>query len=54
MTAPSHLRIEQLRARQQEIDEAGQGLIREYADINREIARREDDGRVRAMARTVH
>ena len=47
MTAPSRLRIEQLRARQQEIDEAGQGLVQEYADINREIERRKDGGRAR-------
>ena len=54
MTAPSRLRMEQLRARQQEIDEAGQGLVREYADINREIERRVDRGRARAAARTIH
>ena len=52
--APSRLRMEQLRARQQEIDEARQGLVREYADINREIERRKDGGRARAMASTVH
>ena len=52
--APSRLRMEQLRARQQEIDEAGQGLAREYADINREIERRKDGGHARATARTVH
>ena len=46
-TAPPHLRMEQLRARQQEIDEAGQGLAREYVDINREIERRKDGGRAR-------
>ena len=46
--------MEQLRARQQEIDEAGQGLAREYTDINREIERRKDGGRARATARTVH
>ena len=44
--------MEQLRARQQEIDEAGQGLVREYADINREIELRKDRGG--ATARTVH
>ena len=44
MIAPSRLRMEQLRAHQQEIDEAGQGLAREYADINREIERRKDGG----------
>ena len=46
--------MEQLKARQQEIDEAGQGLVREYANINREIERRKDGGRARATARTVH
>ena len=53
-TAPSHLRMEQVKARQQEINEAGQGLVREYADINREIERRKDRGGARAMARTIH
>jgi len=48
------LRMEQLRARKLEIDEARQGLVREYTDINREIKRRENGGRARAMARTVH
>ena len=52
--APSRLRMEQLKARQQEIDEARQGLIREYADINHEIERRKDGGRACATARTVH
>ena len=45
--APSRLRMEQLRARKLEIDEVGQGLIREYADINREIEHRKDGGRAR-------
>ena len=52
--APSRLRMEQLRARKLEIDEARQGLVREYADINHEIERCESGGRTRAMARTVH
>jgi len=46
--------MEQLKAHQQEIDEAGQGLAREYADINHEIERRKDGGCVRATACTVH
>ena len=54
MTAPSRLRMEQLRARQQEIDEARQGLVWEYADINREIERHKDGGHARATARIVH
>ena len=52
--APSRLRMEQLRAHKLEIDEAGQGLIQEYVDINREIERCEGGGRARTMARTVH
>ena len=52
--APSRLRMEQLRARKLEIDEAGQGLVQEYANINREIERHEGGGRARAMARTIH
>ena len=52
--APSRLRMEQLRAHKLEIDEAGQGLVREYADINRKIERRESGGRARATARTEH
>ena len=52
--APSRLRMEQLRARQQEIDEAEQGLVQEYTDINHEIERRKDGGRARTTARTVH
>ena len=46
--------MEQLWARQQEIDEAVQGLVREYADINHEIERRKDGGRAHATARTIH
>ena len=46
--------MEQLRARKLEIDEAGQGLMREYAEINREIERRRSGGRARATARDVH
>ena len=52
--APSYVRMEQLRARKWEIDEAGQGLMREYAEIDREIKRRENGGRARATARDVH
>ena len=52
--APSRLRMEQLRARKLEIDEAGQGLVREYTDINREIERRENGGRTGATACMVH
>ena len=52
--APSRLRMEQLKARKREIDEAGQGLVREYTEINREIERRENCGRAHATAHTVH
>jgi len=52
--APSHVRMEQLRARKLEIDEAEQGLMREYEEINREIERRRSSGRARATARDVH
>ena len=51
---PSRVRLEQLRARKLEIDEAGQGLMREYAEINREIERRGSGGQTRAMACDVH
>ena len=53
-TAPSRLRMEQLRAQKLEIDEAGQGLVREYADINREIERHENGGCAHTTARDVH
>ena len=52
--SPSCVRMDQLRAWKLEIDEAGQGLMREYADINREIEHRESGGRARVTARTVH
>ena len=50
--APSRVRMEQLRAWKLEIDEAGQGLVREYADINREIECRENGGRARTTVST--
>ena len=52
--APSRLRMEQLRVHKLEIDEAGQGPIQEYADINREIERRKGGGRARTTARPIH
>ena len=51
---PSRLRMKQLRARKLEIDEARQGLMREYADINREIECHKNGGRTRATAHNVH
>ena len=52
--APSHIRMEQLRARKLEIDDAGQQLVREYRKINEEIKRHGDGGHARATARDVH
>jgi len=52
--APSHVRMEQLRARKLEIDDAGQQLVREYRNIEEEIKRREDGGHARTSARDVH
>ena len=52
--APSHVRMEQLRARKLEIDDAGQQLVREYRKIDEEIKRRGDGGHARATARDVH
>ena len=52
--APSDVRMEQLRARKLEIDEARQGLVREYVKINREIERRGNGGRARATAHDVY
>ncbi|XP_066381601.1 uncharacterized protein [Miscanthus floridulus] len=46
--------MEQLRAWKLEIDEAEQGLVWEYVDINREIERRKNGGRAHAMAHTPH
>ena len=45
--APSCVRMEQLRAQKWEIDEAGQGLMREYVEINHEIEHCRNGGRVR-------
>ena len=52
--APSHIRMEQLRAQKLEIDDAGQQLVREYRKIDEEIKRRGDGGHARATARDVH
>ena len=54
VAAPSHVRMEQLRARKLEIDDAGQQLVREYRKIDEEIKRRGDGGHARATARDVH
>ena len=53
-TAPSHVRMEQLRARKLEIDDAGKQLVREYQRIEEEIKRHGDGGHAHAMARDVY
>ena len=52
--APSHVRMEQLRARKLEIDDAGQQLVWEYQNIEEEIKRRGDGGHARTVARDVN
>ena len=52
--AHPHVRVEQLRAQKQEINEAKQQLVREYAEVNREIERHGGGGCARAMARDVN
>ena len=52
--APSHIRMEQLRAWKLEIDDAGQQPVREYRKIDEEIKRRGDGGHARATAHGVH
>ena len=52
--APPHVGVEQLRAQKWEINEAGQQLVREYAEVDQEIKRRGDGGRARAVARDVN
>ena len=52
--APPCVGVEQLRAQKWEINEAGQHLVREYVEVDREIERRRDGGRARAVARDVN
>jgi len=52
--APPHIGVEQLRAQKREIDEAGQQLVREYAEVDREIERCRDGGHARAVARDMN
>ena len=54
VAAPSHVRMEQLRARKLEIDDAEQKLVREYWKVDEEIKRRGDGGHARATAHNVH
>jgi len=52
--APPHVGVEQLRAQKWEINEAGQQLVQEYVEVDREIKRRGDGGRACAMAHDVN
>ena len=52
--APPHVGVEQLRARKWEINEIGQQLVREYAEVDLEIKHRGDGGRARAVALDVN
>ena len=52
--APPRLRVEQLRARHQELEEARLQLEQERAELEREIERHGDGGRARAVARDVN
>ena len=52
--APPRVGVEQLRARKREIDEPRLALVREYAEVDREIERRGDNGRARAVAHDVN
>ena len=52
--APPHLRVEQLRARHQELEEERLQLEQERAELEREIERHRDDGRARAAARDMN
>ena len=52
--APPRLRVEQLKARHQEIEEARLQLEQECMELEREIERHEDGGHARAMARNMN
>ena len=54
IVAPPRMGMEQLKARQQEIEEARLQLVQECAELDREIKHRGDGGRARAMARDVN
>ena len=53
-TAPPHVGVEQLRAQKWEINEAGQHLVREYVEVDREIERRGDSGHARDVAHDIN
>ena len=52
--APTHVRMEQLRAQKLEIDDAGQQLVWEYRKIDEEIKHRGDGGHACATTHDVH
>ena len=52
--APPHLRVEQLKARHQELEEGRLQLKQERAELDREIECHRDGGRAHAMARDVN
>ena len=52
--APPRMGVEQLKARQRDIEEARLQLVQECAELNRVIKRRGDGGRAHAMARDVN
>ena len=54
IVAPTHVGVEQLRARKQEIDEARQQLVWEYAKVDREIERCGDGGCAHSIAHNVN
>ena len=54
IAAPPRMGVEQLKARQREIEEAQLQLVQECAELDREINRRGDGGRARAVARDVN
>ena len=52
--APPRLRVEQLKARHQEVDEARLKLEQEHAELEQEIERYEEGGCACAMARDMN
>ena len=53
-TAPPRIGVEQLKAQKREIEEAVIQLVQECVELDREIERRGDGGRARAMAHDVN
>ena len=52
--SPSHVGVEQLKARKWEINKAGQQFVQEYALVDQEIEHSGDGGHARAVARDVN